>query len=111
MKIITYQSYNSFYGLVPLSEYNGTILKLTNKDKECIAELQQKINDYNSDLYEILRYKKFKKTWTEKNQNIYLNRKFDLMEKIEDARQKIQQIKKDRLEKQKNKDLKLSISV
>ena len=42
--------------LVPLSEYKGTILKLTQKDKEQIAKLTKKKAEYELELMNVTKH-------------------------------------------------------
>lgn len=101
----------SFRGLVPLNEYNGTILKLTKKDKKAISILQKAISDYEADCYENIRHKSLKKTWTEKDSIAYFIRGIKNSETIEQLQKEIAQIKQNRLQKQQEKAKRLLAKV
>ena len=101
----------TFKGYVPLSEYKGTILKLTKKDKEEIAKLQKIINEYEADIYENKRNKSLKKKCTERDEFGFFIRHTKTGEKIDTLRNKISEIKKNRLQKQQEKAVRLSAIV
>ena len=51
-----YQTNFQAKNLIPLSEYKGTILKLTTKDKEQIAKLTKKKAQYELELMKVSRH-------------------------------------------------------
>ena len=99
---INQTSINSFYGLVPLSEYKGTILELTENDKKMIAQLKQQIVEHSLDDYAVHRNKSLKKNWTEKDQKKFQHCRNKIGENIDFLRDRIQEIKQNRLKEQKN---------
>ena len=94
----------SFYALVPLNEYKGTVLKLTQKDKEQIAKLEKQIMEHRLDMYEHQKYKTLKKNWTEKDQYIYSAAGNERSITIQILEKKIREIKMNRLKQQTEKN-------
>ncbi len=92
-----------FYALVPLNEYKGTVLKLTQKDKEQIAKLEKQIMEFRLDMYEHQKYRNLKKNWTEKDQYIYSSIGNERSITIQLLEKKIREIKMNRLKQQTEK--------
>lgn len=93
--------------LIPLSEYKGVILKLTPTDKSKIAELTQKKSILDLELYKLIQAKRNKKTLSD-SEEFYYDCKIDKLEGfIADCDKLIQEIKTNRLNKQKEKLKKL----
>jgi len=91
---------NTFKALVPKSEYKGTILKLTKKDKEQIAELKRQLVELESDTYESIKHRRLKKLWTSKDQFFYSINGYNREVMINCILDKIAEIKRIRLQKQ-----------
>ena len=79
--------------LVPLSEYKGTILELTENDKEAIKELQTKIGQCEVRLYRFIE----KCSNSVTNINYYNDTIIMIEDEIETLREEIRNIKKNRL--------------
>ena len=82
--------------LVPLSEYKGPVLKLTEADKEKIAEIRDFIIKLEMEIFKLERYHKFAK---------YTNKVYDdiictLKHGIEAASEEIREIKIARMQQQ-----------
>jgi len=98
----------NFQKLVPLKDYNGVILKLTKKDQAQIAKLVEKKNDYLFELAGVQgRLFKLKKTITREWRYLSMVEQ-KLVSTINIIDREIQQIKTNRLEKQKEKLKKLN---
>ena len=83
--------------LVPLSEYKGTILKLTQKDKEQIAKLTKKKAEYELELMKVSRHlEKYTKSIT-KEWKYFSMVEYNLMGKISIIEDMIKEIKTNRL--------------
>ncbi len=86
--------------LSPLSEYSGTVLKLTKKDKAEIAKLESSIAQLECDIYDINKQIGKPKVYT--GREYYFLAKLDRIEVyIKDFKEAIKQIKINRLNKQK----------
>lgn len=79
--------------LVPLSEYKGTILELTDIDKEEIRKLQTKIGQCEVRLYKFIR----KCSNSTTNKNYYNDTILMIEDEINTLREEILNIKKKRL--------------
>lgn len=79
--------------LVPLSEYKGTILELTDGDRKAIKELQTKIGQCEARLYRFIE--KCSNSIT--NINYYNDTILMIEDEIKTLREEIRNIKKNRL--------------
>ena len=97
-----YQTNFQAKNLIPLSEYKGTILKLTTKDKEQIAKLTKKKAEYELELMKVSRHlEKYTKSIT-KEWKYFSMVEFNLMGKISIIEDMIKEIKTNRLATQNN---------
>lgn len=88
--------------LKPLSEYNGPILKLTQKEKEKINSFESQIADYEIELEKLkIMSSRIKCICSEKS--YYNDKMWYITHLIEDLRQAIKDIKINRLSIQKEK--------
>ncbi len=87
-------------GLVPMSDFKGPVLKLTKKEKERIAKLEQAILDNEHELYLMSRYRDLKQNWTEKDQYVYSFGGLGYELNIKRLKSEIQRIKLNRINKQ-----------
>ena len=91
--------------LIPLSQYKGPVLKLTKTDKEKIAVLENSIAALEIELYSISKYQR--KKISEKQKFLSDSAQMHLDARIRLLRQEIQDIKMNRLNKQRaNLDIK-----
>ena len=87
--------------LVPLSQYKGPVLKLTKGDKEKIAALEDSIASLEIELYKLSKYQR--KKISEKQKFMSDSAQMHLDAEISLLRQEIQDIKMNRLNKQRAK--------
>ena len=106
---ITPTTNQSFTALIPKSQYKGTILKLTPKDKEKIAKLMSQKTEYEFELRAVDRLLDKKKTLIESSS---LCTRRDAIENcIRQLNDAIKEVKVKRLEKQKQQAQSLDLMV
>ncbi len=95
-------SYNDlqFKGLVPVKNYKGPILKLTKAEQKLITDYQKAITQTECELYKLERAYQKKKI-SEKDSNYFNDVHYYLSGKIENLKNKIREIKINRLNLQK----------
>ena len=105
MQIYNINSLNtiSYTGLVKRADYKGPILKLTKKEQKEISNLRKAIAEYELQLYEDQKNRSFKKAWTEKDQYLYNENGFSIDVKIEKLLDRIEEIKRNRINIQREK--------
>ncbi len=91
----------AFNGMIPLKNYKGPILKLTNSETERIAALQKNINNMEIELYQLNKIFEGKRLTTIQG-NYYLNKIEAINAQITELKQIIRDIKINRLNAQKN---------
>ena len=97
---ISAKSNVQFRGMVPVKDYKGPVLKLTEDDIEKINKLQNSISQLEFEIYGINKLFEYKKL-TPNELNFYYN-KLDILEfQIKLLKDSIRQIKIDRLNIQK----------
>lgn len=98
MKVSANLNYTNFSGLkklVPLSQYKGTILKLTDADKREIAKYQKRLADLELDLYKLNQL--WKRSSGVKEAFYYIDKIQNISDKIESIKASIRAIKLNRL--------------
>ncbi len=90
-----------FSGMVPLKNYKGPILKLTPKEEQKIAGLQENINRMEFEIYNLNKIYGSKSHLRVKEFNYYVGRVEKLTLMIDDLKQMIRDIKVKRFNKQK----------
>lgn len=97
---ISAKSNVQFRGMVPIKDYNGPVLKLTEDDIEKINKLQNSISQLEFEIYGINKLFENKKL-TSGELNFYYNKLAILEYQIKSLKDSIRQIKIDRLNIQK----------
>lgn len=97
---ITFSNPISFNGIIPLKKYTGPILKLTETEEAKISSLQENINNFEMELYNLNKLFEGKRLSTGQS-NYYFNKVMTISAQIDDLKQMIRQIKIDRLNMQK----------
>lgn len=93
-----------FKGIVPLKNYKGPLLKLSDDDKRRIEQLQETVGLLEHELYRLQRYYSVHKM-TSPEKDRYFNRCMVIESEIEDLLNEIKNIKINRLNMQKKYDI------
>lgn len=104
-----YINFNGTGKLVPLSQYKGTILKLTAADKTKIAQLQKNVASLEIDLAKLENLLQKSKFYQE--QNYYSNQIMTIEWEIEKLEDLIKEIKLNRLNKQQKTKNKIDLTI
>ncbi len=97
---ISAKSNVQFRGMVPVTDYKGPVLKLTENDIEKINKLQNSISQLEFEIYGINKLLEYKRL-TPNELNYYYN-KLDILDyQIRSLKESIKQIKVNRLNIQK----------
>lgn len=98
--IINKISNTNFNAKIPLSQYKGPILQLTEEDKKLIAAYEKEIQDLTSRMYKLETLSKVRK----QNYNLHTTKLVlnDMQQSINYYLNKIREIKINRFNQQKN---------
>lgn len=100
MKIVNNINSIHFNGLVPLKNYKGPTLKLTDRERLEINTLKEYINQLEIELYKLQKFYQGKKFQTQKA-NYFIDKEFTIKCKIEDYQNRIRNIKINNINAQK----------
>lgn len=102
MKILNNTSFIQFKGLVPIKNYKGPILKLTEAEQTKIKAIQDNITQLEIELFNLQSFYKNKKFQT-RELEYFIDKEYKIKDQIEEFKNIIRDIKINSLNKQKTK--------